>query len=83
LSLIDINLKKIDYFVVFVGLNTLISWIFITLELVGDYSEDPFENFASDVPISSICRNLEIDLKSMIGNTDIPGKIKDENGYLM
>ena len=42
----------------------LIAWIFITMELVGDNIEDPFENFVNDVPIMgggmslspSICR---------------------------
>ena len=30
--------------------SVLVSWIFVTMELVGDSSEDPFENFINDVP---------------------------------
>ena len=36
--------------------STLISWVFITMELIGDYSENPFEGLANDVPISQICQ---------------------------
>ncbi|MCC7246869.1 MAG: hypothetical protein IT269_14380, partial [Saprospiraceae bacterium] len=30
--------------------TTVISWVFMTIEMVGDSSEDPFENFVNDVP---------------------------------
>ena len=61
----------------------LISWIFITMETVGDSSEDPFENFINDVPMTALCRTIEIDLREMLGETDLPPKINHENGVLM
>lgn len=54
----------------------LISWVFITMEIVGDNSEDPFENFLNDVPMTALCRVIEIDLREMIGETDLPEKVK-------
>lgn len=66
-----------------VPFSTLISWIFITMELVGDNSEDPFENFMNDVPMTALCRNIEIDLREMLGETAIPPRILPENGILM
>ena len=46
--------------------TTLIGWVFLTMELVGDYSENPFEGSANDVPISTISRGIEIDLREML-----------------
>ncbi len=61
----------------------LISWIFLTMELVGDNSEDPFENFINDVPMTALCRTIEIDLREMLGETDLPPKIEPVDGILM
>ncbi len=63
--------------------STLISWIFLTMEQVGDTSEDPFENGVNDVPLTSICRNIEIELFEMIGETNLPEKIKPVEDILM
>lgn len=66
-----------------VPFSTLISWIFYTMETVGDSSEDPFEGFINDVPMTALCRTIEIDLREMLGETDLPQKIVPENGILM
>jgi len=63
--------------------SVLISWIFITMEIVGDNSEDPFENFANDVPMSALTRTIEIDLREMLGETDLPPKVQAVNDILM
>lgn len=64
-------------------LSALIIWTFFLMEMIGDYSENPFEGTYNDVPITSIARAIEIDLREMIEDTDIPGPIKAENGFLM
>jgi putative membrane protein len=46
------------------------------MEYTGDYSENPFEGLVNDVPIYSIVRNIEIDLKEMIGDQTIPERMK-------
>lgn len=63
--------------------SALISWIFHTMEIVGDSSEDPFEGYINDVPMNALCRTIEIDLKEMLGETDLPEKILAKNGILM
>ena len=60
----------------------LISWIFNTIEVVGDNSEDPFENFINDVPMTALCRTIEIDLREMLGETELPPKVKPINDIL-
>ncbi len=63
--------------------HMLISWIFFTMERVGDTSENPFENGINDVPMTAICRTIEIDLKEMLGEENIPEKIQPVNNILM
>ena len=53
------------------------------MEKIGDYSENPFEGSYNDVPISSISRTIEIDIREMINDENIPKPIEDHNGYLM
>ncbi|MEJ6582610.1 MAG: bestrophin family ion channel [Crocinitomicaceae bacterium] len=61
----------------------LIIWVFFLMEKIGDYSENPFEGTYNDVPITSIAIGIEIDLREMINDSNIPDPIKDTNGFLM
>nr|WP_228462805.1 bestrophin family ion channel [Chryseobacterium indologenes] len=61
----------------------IIGWIYIIMELVGDYSENPFAGLMFDVPMLSICRTIEIDLLQMGGETDLPEPIASKNGVLV
>lgn len=63
--------------------GTIIGWVYVNMELVGDYSENPFEGLFNDVPMLSICRNIEIDLLQMLGETNVPAPIQAKNGVLM
>lgn len=60
-----------------------VGWVYILMELVGDYSENPFEGLGNDIPMLALCRTIEIDLREMIGDEDIPEGIKPVNGVLM
>jgi putative membrane protein len=63
--------------------SVLISWIFFTMEKVGDTSENPFEASLNDVPMSAICRNIEIDLRSMLLEDDLPDPLSPVDHILM
>lgn len=63
--------------------SALVIWVFFLMEKIGDYSENPFEGTYNDIPITSISRNIEIDIRQMINDTNIPEPIKDEDGFLM
>ncbi|MEO1436170.1 MAG: bestrophin family ion channel [Bacteroidota bacterium] len=54
--------------------SVVISWVFYTMERIGDVSENPFEGIANDVPITSMSRAIEIDIRQMIGDdrSEIP-----------
>lgn len=66
-----------------IPMSMLISWIFNVTETVGDSSENPFENSVNDIPMTAICRTIEIDLKEMLGEDSVPSKLKPENNILM
>ena len=53
------------------------------MEIIGDYSENPFEGTYNDVPITAIARNIEIDMLEIIGAQKIPEPIVASNGVLM
>ncbi len=61
----------------------LIGWVYVMMEVVGDYSENPFQGMANDIPMLSLCRVIEIDLREMLGETDLPPGIKAKGGVLM
>jgi len=63
--------------------TVLVAWIYILMELVGDYSENPFEGLGNDIPMLSLCRVIEIDLREMLGETELPPNIEPVNGVLM
>lgn len=50
-----------------IPLHALISWIYYTMERIGDSSENPYEDAINDIPMSTICRNIEIDLFEILG----------------
>lgn len=55
-----------------IPLSALVSWMFASLDRVGDSTANPFEGGANDVPISSICRRIEVDLREMFGEAALP-----------
>jgi putative membrane protein len=66
-----------------VPMSVVLSWIFVTMDTVGDTSEDPFENFINDVPMTTLSRTIEIDLRQMLGEKDAPEPIQPVNDILM
>lgn len=55
---------------------TIVAWIFHTMERIGRTGENPFEGSANDVPISTIARGIEIDLRQNLGENkeEIPSQ---------
>ena len=66
-----------------IPITTVIGWMYVMMEVVGDYSENPFQGMANDIPMMSLCRSIEIDLREMLGETDLPPAIKAKDGVLM
>jgi putative membrane protein len=82
-----IHSSPIHAVVEFVGINfiwftipftVIVSWIFHTMERIGETTENPFEGNGNDVPLTTMSRGIEIDMRQMINdNPDlIPSSIE-------
>lgn len=63
--------------------SVLISWVYTSLEQVGESTENPFEGSANDVPISQMSRTIEIDMREMLGETDLPPALQPQNNIIL
>ncbi|MEQ9593657.1 MAG: bestrophin family ion channel, partial [Cyclobacteriaceae bacterium] len=59
-----------------------IAWMFHTMDRIGRTGENPFEGTSNDVPISTIARGIEIDLRQNLGEDKetIPKQFPAEYG---
>jgi putative membrane protein len=61
--------------------STLLGWMYLSLDQVGESTSNPFEGNANDVPISQICRDIEIELRSTLGEANLPAPLAATNGF--
>lgn len=66
-----------------IPITALIGWVYVMMEVIGDYTENPFQGMANDIPMLALCRVIEIDLREMLGEQDLPPPIQAKNGVLM
>jgi ion channel-forming bestrophin family protein len=62
--------------------STLVGFIFLALDKIGRDLEDPFENTIYDVPLTSITTTIEVNLRQMLGETELPQPVAPVNGVL-
>ena len=63
--------------------SVIVSWVFNTMEAIGENSENPFEGGPNDVPITDMSRGIEIDIRQLIDDTDIPEPYEWKNDIVM
>jgi putative membrane protein len=63
--------------------SLIVSFVFHLMERIGEATENPFEGGANDVPISAISRSIEIDLRDMLDEKDLPLPLSPTNDILM
>ncbi len=63
----------------------IVSWAFHIMERMARVGENPFEGTPNDVPISTISRGIEIDLRQMLDEIkdEIPGQFPEDNNVQM
>lgn len=64
-------------------ISSLITFLFIAIDSIGSNIEDPFESGIHDVPMTSLCRTIEINLREMLGEKEIPTPIEPRHGILL
>lgn len=53
------------------------------MEKIGESTESPCEGNANDVPMTSVSRAIEIDLREMYNEENIHHPMKPENNILL
>jgi putative membrane protein len=53
------------------------------MEKIGENTENPFEGGPNDVPITNMSRSIEIDIRQLIDDTDIPEPYEWTNDIVM
>jgi putative membrane protein len=48
--------------------STIVGFMLLAMDRVGADLQDPFENRAHDVPLTSLCRTIQIDLEQLTGS---------------
>jgi putative membrane protein len=47
-------------------------WVFFVWDKIVDFSENPFEGLVNDIPMTAMARGIEIDLREILGETQLP-----------
>ncbi|HMF64197.1 MAG TPA: bestrophin family ion channel [Edaphobacter sp.] len=62
--------------------STLVGFIFLALDKIGRDLEDPFDNTIYDIPLTSISKAIEVNLRQMLGETTLPSPEMPVRGVL-
>jgi ion channel-forming bestrophin family protein len=62
--------------------STLVGFMLLALDKIGRDLEDPFDNTIYDVPLTSITTTIEINLRQLLGETELPAPETPVNGIL-
>lgn len=63
--------------------SVMISWMYTSLQQVGESTENPFEGGANDVPIAQIARMIEVEVRELLGDTDLPPLLRPRNNIIL
>lgn len=66
-----------------IPVGVIVGWIYVVMEMIGDYSENPFQGLHNDIPMLSLNRTVEIDMLEMFGENNIPEPIQPKKGILL
>jgi putative membrane protein len=62
--------------------STLVGLMFLSLDRIGRILEAPFENMPTDISLTAITRTIEINLRQMMNEKEIPEPVAAVDGVL-
>lgn len=67
-----------------IPVSLVVSFVFLALDLIGERTEDPFENRLEDTPMTSLSLTIETNLREQLRETkrNFPEKYKVEDGIV-
>lgn len=84
LFLITLSIAIQDVSPIFeIPLLVLIAALFFLADKTAYNLQDPFRNRQSDTPVTAIARNIEINIKQLLGEEDIPEPLKPKTFFIM
>jgi len=66
-----------------IPLLLLIALVFFILEKTAYYLQDPFRNRPSDISVTAIARTIEINIRQLLNEKDVPDPITKDEFYIM
>jgi putative membrane protein len=57
----------------------IVAYTFFGLDALGDEIEEPFGISENDLPLDALCRTIEINLRSALGDADVPSPLSPVN----
>ena len=63
-------------------ITVVVGFVFLVLNRIGKNLEDPFENRPYDVPLTSLSRTIEINLRQALGEKDVPAPVQPVGGVM-
>ncbi|MEH6436885.1 bestrophin family protein [Massilia sp. DD77] len=66
-----------------VPFSTLVAWMYVALDQVGESTENPFEGSANDVPITYICQGIERESRTLLGEQGLPEPAGPDNHIVL
>ena len=64
-------------------ISAVLAYTFFGLDALGTQIEEPFGTLPYDLPLSAICRTIEIDLRQSLGETDVPPPLQPVDYVLL
>jgi putative membrane protein len=59
--------------------SAIVAYTFFGLDALGDELEEPFRASDNGLPLEALCRTIEIDLRTALGERDLPPPLLPEN----
>ncbi len=66
-----------------IPLTAIVAWVFHTMDKIGGVSENPFQGGPNDIPITAMSRGIEIDLRDLLDDPDLPQPLTPQRNILM
>jgi len=60
----------------------VLAYTFFGLDAIGTQIEDPFDLLPNDLPLDALCRNIEINLRDLLGESDLPEPLQPKDRVL-
>lgn len=65
-----------------VATSLCLSIVFLLIDQIAQFLQDPFDGHPSDTPMQALSRTIEINIRQMLGDKELPEPVQPVNGIL-